>query len=117
MRRNRSHGKGAHDEAGSAKSISGSSGSRAAIGLGLAFVVLSILSAELVLRQVYAKKDAEIRQGMKLLSSPLYASIAVPGSTGIHRTEEFNVTLRANRLGFRERDLWLDHPGRYRISW
>jgi len=78
---------------------------RFAIGLGVTFVALAVLSAELVLRQVYAKKDAEIRQGMKVLSSPLYASIGAPGSEGEHRTEEFSVRLRANRLGFRDHDL------------
>lgn len=78
---------------------------RAAIGLGVAFFVFTVLLAEFVLRQVYAKKDEEIRQGMKLLSSPLYASIAAPGSEGKHRTPEFSVMLRANRLGFRDHDL------------
>lgn len=78
---------------------------RAAIGLGVAFLVFVVLSAEFVLRQVYAKKDEEIRQGMKLLSSPLYASIGIPGSEGVHRAPEFSVRLRANRLGFRDHDL------------
>lgn len=81
---------------------------RAAIGFAVAFVVLAVLSAELALRQVHAKKDAEVIQGMKLLLSPLYVFVGASGSEGVHRTEEFSVRLRANHKAFGSHNLGAD---------
>ncbi len=69
----------------------------------LSFAVTLFLS-DVGLRIYFGVQDERIRTGMRLLYSPLYASIAEPGAEGYHSTEEFRVFLRANAEGFRERD-------------
>jgi len=53
---------------------------------------------------ITARRDEAIRNGMKLLWSPLYASIAAPNSSGQHTTAEYSVSLRSNSEGFREQE-------------
>lgn len=70
-------------------------------------LVLFLVVLEIGFRIYYDDHDGIIRQGFKMLSSPIYASIAAPNQQGRHETEEFSVTLRSNSRGFRDTE-WTD---------
>lgn len=70
-------------------------------------LALFLVSLEIGFRIYYEGHDRAIRQGFKMLSSPIYASIAAPNQRGRQETEEFSVTLRSNSRGFRDIE-WTD---------
>lgn len=70
-------------------------------------LVLFLVALEIGFRIYYDDHDGTIRQGFKMLSSPIYASIAAPNQQGRHETEEFSVMLRSNSRGFRDTE-WTD---------
>lgn len=65
-------------------------------------VVLVLL--EIGFRFYYTEHDRAIREGFRMLYSPVYASIAAPDQYGRHKTAEFNVELKSNSHGFRDKE-------------